>query len=45
VSPSPLDLGEDTESASLDTLYKSEEELVQVKTSTQKVLRTKKGLE
>jgi hypothetical protein len=31
---SPLDPREDTKSASLDALYKSEEELVQVKTLT-----------
>lgn len=41
--PSPLDLREDTESAYSDTLDESEEELVQVKTSTQKVLRKKKS--
>jgi hypothetical protein len=34
MSPSPSDPRENTESASSDALYESEEELVQVKTST-----------
>jgi NAD+-dependent protein deacetylase SIR2 len=41
VSPSPSDPGEDTESASSYALDESEEELIQVKTSTQKVPRKK----
>ena len=44
VSPSPSDPGEDTESASSDALDESEE-LVQVKTSTQKFPRKKKSPE